>query len=116
FVFWEGVGLCSYLLIGFWFQRPSAAAAAKKAFVVNRIGDFGLLLAIFFIWTTFGSLSFAEFLDKPDVIAQIAADQPGRITLICLLLFLGAMGKSAQFPLHVWLPDAMEGPTPVSAL
>ena len=116
FVFWEGVGLCSYLLIGFWFERPAAAAAAKKAFVVNRIGDFGLLLAIFLIWTTFGSLDFAQVLDSPDVIAQIAAAQPGRITLICLLLFLGAMGKSAQFPLHVWLPDAMEGPTPVSAL
>ncbi|MEX2169958.1 MAG: NADH-quinone oxidoreductase subunit L [Pirellulales bacterium] len=116
YVFWEGVGLCSYLLIGFWFERPAAAAAAKKAFVVNRIGDFGLLLAIFLIWTTFGSLDFAQVLDRPDVIAQIAAAQPGRITLICLLLFLGAMGKSAQFPLHVWLPDAMEGPTPVSAL
>ena len=116
FVFWEGVGLCSYLLIGFWFQRPAAAAAAKKAFVVNRIGDFGLLIAIFLIWTTFGSLDFARVLDQPDLIAQIAVAQPGRITIICLLLFLGAMGKSAQFPLHVWLPDAMEGPTPVSAL
>jgi NADH-quinone oxidoreductase subunit L len=113
FVFWEGVGLCSYLLIGFWYRRPSAAAAAKKAFVVNRIGDFGFLLAIFLIWTTFGSLNFSDVLWQPDRLAAIA---PARITLICLLLFLGAMGKSAQFPLHVWLPDAMEGPTPVSAL
>ncbi len=116
FVFWEGVGLCSYLLIGFWFQRPSAAAAATKAFVVNRIGDFGFLIGIFLIWTTFHSLDFTTVLDHPDRIAQIAAAQPWRITTICLLLLLGAMGKSAQFPLHVWLPDAMEGPTPVSAL
>ena len=116
FVFWEAVGFCSYLLIGFWYQRPSASAAAKKAFVVNRIGDFGFLLGIFLIWTTFGSLEFADVLYRPDVLADVAAAQPGRITLICLLLFLGAVGKSAQFPLHVWLPDAMEGPTPVSAL
>jgi NADH-quinone oxidoreductase subunit L len=116
FVFWEGVGLCSYLLIGFWYQRPSAAAAAKKAFVVNRIGDFGFLLGIFLIWTTFGSLDFASVLEDPTRLSQVATDQPGTITLICLLLLLGAMGKSAQFPLHVWLPDAMEGPTPVSAL
>jgi NADH-quinone oxidoreductase subunit L len=97
------------------YQRPSAAAAAKKAFVVNRIGDFGFLLGIFLIWTTFGSLDFADVLNT-EKITQLAADQPGTITLICLLLFLGAVGKSAQFPLHVWLPDAMEGPTPVSAL
>src|SRR6478736_5983008 len=116
FVFWEGVGLCSYLLIGFWYQRPSAAAAAKKAFVVNRIGDFGFLVGLFLIWTTFHSLDFGAVLGRPDQIAQINAALPGRITLICLLLFLGACGKSAQFPLHVWLPDAMEGPTPVSAL
>jgi NADH-quinone oxidoreductase subunit L len=116
FVFWEGVGLCSYLLIGFWYRRPSAAAAATKAFVVNRIGDFGLLIGIFLIWTTFGSLDFADVLDQPQRLADLAAAQPGRITAICLLLFLGAVGKSAQFPLHVWLPDAMEGPTPVSAL
>jgi NADH-quinone oxidoreductase subunit L len=113
FVFWEGVGLCSYLLIGFWFQKPSAAAAAKKAFVVNRIGDFGFILGVLLIWKTFGSLNFADVLGRPDLLASIA---PQRITLICLLLFLGAVGKSAQFPLHVWLPDAMEGPTPVSAL
>jgi len=116
FVFWEGVGLCSYLLVGFWFQKPSAAAAAKKAFVVNRIGDFGFLIGIFLIWTTFRSLDFATVLGNPEQLAQLAAAQPGKITAICLLLLLGAMGKSAQFPLHVWLPDAMEGPTPVSAL
>ncbi|MEX2285815.1 MAG: NADH-quinone oxidoreductase subunit L [Planctomycetaceae bacterium] len=113
YVFWEAVGLCSYLLIGFWYQRPSAAAAAKKAFVVNRIGDFGFMIALFLIWTTFGSFDFSAVLGQPD---RLAAVSPDRMTLICLLLFLGAMGKSAQFPLHVWLPDAMEGPTPVSAL
>jgi len=116
FVFWEGVGFCSYLLIGFWYRKPAAAAAAVKAFVVNRIGDFGFLTGIFLIWTTFGSLNFADVLDKPELIASVAAAQPERILIICLLLFLGAMGKSAQFPLQVWLPDAMEGPTPVSAL
>src|SRR4051812_19737972 len=116
YVFWEGVGLCSYLLIGFWYQRPSAAAAAKKAFVVNRIGDFGFITGVFLIWTTFHSLDFASVLGHPEQIAQLAASQPWRVNLICLLLFLGACGKSAQFPLHVWLPDAMEGPTPVSAL
>ena len=116
FVFWEGVGLCSYLLIGFWYRKPAAAAAAKKAFVVNRIGDFGFLLGIFLIWTTFGALDFDAVLLNPAAIASVAAENPGTITSICLLLLLGAMGKSAQFPLHVWLPDAMEGPTPVSAL
>jgi len=116
FIFWELVGLCSYLLIGFWFQRPSAAAAAKKAFVVNRIGDMGFILGIFLIWTTFGSLDFSDVLFSPERLARAAAAHPGRMEWICLLLFLGAMGKSAQFPLHVWLPDAMEGPTPVSAL
>ncbi len=115
FVFWEGVGLCSYLLIGFWYEKPSAAAAAKKAFVVNRIGDFGFLIALFLIWQTFGSLNFKTIFD-PGLLTFVAADQPNMIMAICSLLFLGAMGKSAQFPLHVWLPDAMEGPTPVSAL
>ena len=115
-MFWEGVGLCSYLLIGFWFRKPSAAAAAKKAFVVNRIGDFGFLTGIFLIWKTFHSVDFATVLGHPELLAQLAADKPDIITLICILLFLGAIGKSAQFPLHVWLPDAMEGPTPVSAL
>ncbi|MEZ6062929.1 MAG: NADH-quinone oxidoreductase subunit L [Planctomycetaceae bacterium] len=116
FVFWEAVGLCSYLLIGFWFQKPSAAAAAKKAFVVNRVGDFGLIAGILLIWQTFGSLAFDDILNQPALLAATGAAHPERITLICLCLFLGAMGKSAQFPLSVWLPDAMEGPTPVSAL
>ena len=116
FVFWEAVGLCSYLLIGFWFQKPSAAAAAKKAFVVNRIGDFGLIMGIFLIWTNFGSLDFVRVLGDSSRIAAVEAAKPGVIQLICFCLFLGAMGKSAQFPLQVWLPDAMEGPTPVSAL
>ena len=110
FVFWEGVGLCSYLLIGFWFQKPSAAAAARKAFLVNRIGDFGFLLGIFLIWTTFGAMGYAEVFSRVDTASA------GTILTICMLLILGAIGKSAQFPLHVWLPDAMEGPTPVSAL
>jgi proton-translocating NADH-quinone oxidoreductase chain L len=115
YVFWEAVGLCSYLLIGYWYQRPSAAAAAKKAFLVNRIGDFGFALGIFLIWTTFGSLDYEAVL-YGDKLAEIAGTQPGRLLAICLLLFTGAVGKSAQFPLHVWLPDAMEGPSPVSAL
>lgn len=116
FVFWEAVGLCSYLLIGFWFQKPAAAAAAKKAFVVNRIGDFGLIMSIFLIWTNFGSLDFVSVLGDSGRIAAVDAANPGVIQLICFCLFLGAIGKSAQFPLQVWLPDAMEGPTPVSAL
>src|SRR5262249_37196962 len=94
FVFWEGVGLCSYLLVGFWYQKPSAAAAAKKAFVVNRIGDFGFLTGIFLVWTTFHSMDFATVLGHPEQISQIAASHPERITEICLLLFLGAMGKT----------------------
>ncbi|PYS14691.1 MAG: NADH-quinone oxidoreductase subunit L [Acidobacteria bacterium] len=119
FVGWEGVGLCSYLLIGFWFTRKSAADAGKKAFIVNRVGDFGFLLAILLIYWTF------ERIDFPGVFSRLAdgsdfAVEPlgsvGVLTAIGLLLFLGAAGKSAQFPLYVWLPDAMEGPTPVSAL
>ncbi len=110
YVGWEAVGLCSYLLIGFWYKKPSAAGAAKKAFVVNRVGDFGFGLGILAIWTALGTLQFDE------VFAKIGTLDPGLITLIALLLFAGAVGKSAQFPLHVWLPDAMEGPTPVSAL
>ena len=116
FVFWEAVGVCSYLLIGFWFHKPSAAAAAKKAFVVNRIGDFGLILGIFLIWQTFGTLDFATLFESPNLINGILAGQPDIFHWICILLFIGAVGKSAQFPLQVWLPDAMEGPTPVSAL
>lgn len=116
FVFWEAVGLCSYLLIGFWFQKPSAAAAAKKAFVVNRIGDFGFILAILLTWQTFDTLDFGMLFDSPRLITDIMNTQPEVIPWICLLLLVGAVGKSAQFPLQVWLPDAMEGPTPVSAL
>lgn len=116
FVFWEAVGLCSYLLIGFWFHKPSAAAAAKKAFVVNRIGDFGFILGVFLTWTTFGTLDFQQLFEDPTLITKVAQENPAIFTTICLLLFVGAIGKSAQFPLHVWLPDAMEGPTPVSAL
>ncbi|NJK92713.1 MAG: NADH-quinone oxidoreductase subunit L [Blastochloris sp.] len=117
FIFWELVGLSSYLLIGFWFQRPSAAEAAKKAFVVNRIGDFGFILGIIAIWALFGSVHFDELKQiissRPDLVNAIA---PGVLTLAAFGLFMGCMGKSAQVPLHVWLPDAMEGPTPVSAL
>src|SRR4029078_6770987 len=154
-VFWEAVGVCSYLLIGFWYQKPEAAAAGKKAFLVNRVGDFAFTVAMFLIWCTYGTLNYP---DSPVSTADssvgnalrgvpshaatdsssntAAADEvrtirgvlsPSRIkandyatgtiaTAICLLLLLGACGKSAQFPLHVWLPDAMEGPTPVSAL
>jgi len=163
YVFWEAVGLCSYLLIGFWYQKPEAAAAGKKAFLVNRVGDFGFALGVFLIWTTFGTLSFHDvkiieqtvLVDEvPTVVAtpvpdaavgdaKVVGEKPGVLgqtmlrdrglyeklyqglygeraegvaLAICLLLMLGACGKSAQFPLHVWLPDAMEGPTPVSAL
>ncbi len=155
YVFWEAVGVCSYLLIGFWYEKPSAAAAGMKAFLVNRVGDFGFAIALFLIWTTYGSLNFHDSLASgstdPQAIEQVISagnagapqaasrDLPdaeravrgvlgksrllrndyvvGPIAVwICLLLLLGACGKSAQFPLHVWLPDAMEGPTPVSAL
>jgi NADH-quinone oxidoreductase subunit L len=112
FMFWEAVGLCSYLLIGFWYEKPEAAAAGKKAFLVNRIGDFGFALGIFLLWDTFGSVNFETILDP----VRIANADPAQIAIACLCLITGAMGKSAQFPLHVWLPDAMEGPTPVSAL
>jgi NADH-quinone oxidoreductase subunit L len=110
--FWEGVGLCSYLLIGFWFTKPSAAAAARKAFLVTRLGDVGFLLGIFLLWhlNTPHSLEFAAIFSDP-----LRYDHT-MLVLACLLLFCGAVGKSAQFPLYVWLPDAMEGPTPVSAL
>ena len=153
FVFWEGVGLCSYLLIGFWYERPSAAAAGMKAFLVNRVGDFGFTLAVFLIWIHYGTLSFHDsaWERSPDAAAATVTTDPMRVAqlaaspatdsvevidgvlgrrriadnrwvtggaglAIALLLMLGACGKSAQFPLHVWLPDAMEGPTPVSAL
>src|SRR5574341_1816886 len=114
FVGWEGVGLASYLLIGFWFQKDSASAAGKKAFIVNRIGDFGFLIALFLLIGTFGSLNFAEVFPAVSRLGVEAA--PGLLTAIALLLMVGACGKSAQLPLYVWLPDAMEGPTPVSAL
>jgi NADH-quinone oxidoreductase subunit L len=113
FVGWEGVGLASYLLIGFYFQRESAAEAGKKAFVLNRVGDFGFLLAMFLMIAHFGSLSYARVFTA---IADHPQMQGGFLTAIALLLVLGATGKSAQIPLYVWLPDAMEGPTPVSAL
>ncbi len=113
FVGWEGVGLASYLLIGFWFQSDSAANAGKKAFIVNRIGDFGFLIGIFLLLSNFGTLTFSEIATK---LAANPAWQGGVLTLICLCLLFGAAGKSAQLPLYVWLPDAMEGPTPVSAL
>lgn len=156
FVFWEAVGVCSYLLIGFWYQKPEAAAAGMKAFLVNRVGDFGFALALFLIWITYGTLNYHDSLrdgtTDPAKIAKVLAmsdrelvdsfEDPKAVTnktlvrgvlgqirlqdglyvggsiatAICLLLLVGACGKSAQFPLHVWLPDAMEGPTPVSAL
>lgn len=125
FVFWEAVGLCSYLLIGHWYDRPSAVGAATKAFIVNRIGDFGFLLGLLSVWFTFGSLDyrlvFAQARDMADATVNFLAPFGGTwmvstLTVICLLLFTGAIGKSAQVPLHVWLPDAMEGPTPISAL
>jgi NADH-quinone oxidoreductase subunit L len=110
---WEAVGLCSYLLIGFWYEKKSASDAAKKAFIVNRIGDFGFALGVMLIFWTFGSLNYSEvFQSAPSTL--IAGG--GLVTAITLLLFTGAVGKSAQIPLYVWLPDAMEGPTPVSAL
>jgi NADH-quinone oxidoreductase subunit L len=117
---WEGVGLASYLLIGFWYHKPSANAAALKAFVVNRIGDFGFSLGIFGTFLVFGTVSIPAILAAAPTMAGstigFAGMHVGTMTLLCLLLFVGAMGKSAQLPLHTWLPDAMEGPTPVSAL
>jgi len=114
FVGWEGVGLCSYLLIGYWFKKKSAADAGKKAFVVNRVGDFGFILGMLLIFVTYGSLDFQEVASR---VAGVGIETSmGVITIATLLLFLGATGKSAQIPLYVWLPDAMEGPTPVSAL
>ncbi len=113
YVFWEAVGLCSYLLIGFWFEKQSAADAGKKAFIVNRVGDFGFALGVMLLWTSLGTLQYDQ------VFASAAAQLPVGgivVTAITLLLFVGATGKSAQLPLYVWLPDAMEGPTPVSAL
>jgi NADH-quinone oxidoreductase subunit L len=110
YVFWEAVGLCSYLLIGFWYTRESAANAGKKAFIVNRVGDFGFGLGIMWLWAALGTLDYAA------VFKGVETLPPATATAIALLLFMGACGKSAQLPLHTWLPDAMEGPTPVSAL
>jgi NADH-quinone oxidoreductase subunit L len=117
---WEGVGLASYLLIGFWYTRESANAAAIKAFVVNRVGDFGFALGIFGVFMFYGTVEFTEiFKHAPDAVGKtihFLGHDWDTLTILCLLLFMGAMGKSAQFLLHTWLPDAMEGPTPVSAL
>jgi NADH-quinone oxidoreductase subunit L len=121
FVGWEGVGLCSYLLIGFWYEKKSASDAGIKAFVVNRVGDFGFVLGMMLIFVTFGSLDFTDVFKAASTMPamqhiSLLGIEMSVITLICLLLFVGATGKSAQIPLYVWLPDAMEGPTPVSAL
>jgi NADH-quinone oxidoreductase subunit L len=125
FIFWEAVGLCSYLLIGHWYERASACAAATKAFLVNRVGDFGFILGLLLVWYSFGSLNYDEIFlaahEAGDLTMNILGPFGGTwtlsvFTLIALLLFAGAVGKSAQVPLHVWLPDAMEGPTPISAL
>jgi NADH-quinone oxidoreductase subunit L len=125
FVFWEAVGLCSYLLIGHWYERASACAAATKAFIVNRVGDFGFMLGMLLVWYQFGSLNYLDIFpalhEATDLTMNLLGPFGGTwevsvFTLIGLLLFTGAVGKSAQVPLHVWLPDAMEGPTPISAL
>src|SRR5437660_7002698 len=112
FIFWELVGFTSYVLIGHWFERDAAADAAKKAFITTRIGDFGFMLGILMVWAATGSVVFAEIAPR---LSKITSN-PGYLTIVAILIFCGAVGKSAQFPLHVWLPDAMEGPTPVSAL
>src|SRR5512135_1834863 len=118
---WEAVGLVSYLLIGFWYRRPTAIYANLKAFLVNRVGDFGFVLGIGLVYAYFGTLHYAEVFESAPALATKAVQfLPGTewmlLTVICVCLFIGAMGKSAQFPLHVWLPDSMEGPTPISAL
>jgi NADH-quinone oxidoreductase subunit L len=115
FVGWEGVGLCSYLLIGYWYEKKSAADAGKKAFITNRVGDWGFVLGVFLIFMTFGTLDFRAVQDAAASL-PVETAHFGVLSAICLLLFIGATGKSAQIPLYVWLPDAMEGPTPVSAL
>jgi NADH-quinone oxidoreductase subunit L len=112
FIFWELVGFTSYVLIGHWFYRDAAADAAKKAFITTRIGDFGFMLGILMVWMATGSVVFSEIAPR----LSILTGHPAFLTIAALLIFCGAVGKSAQFPLHVWLPDAMEGPTPISAL
>ena len=112
FIFWELVGFTSYVLIGHWFERDGAADAAKKAFITTRIGDFGFMVGILMVWASTGSVVFTEIASR----LSIVASHPAFLTIAVLLIFCGAVGKSAQFPLHVWLPDAMEGPTPISAL
>src|SRR2546421_664718 len=112
FMFWELVGFTSYVLIGHWFYRDAAADAASKAFITTRIGDFGFMIGILMLWMATGSVVFAEIAPRMSTLAG----HPLFLTIVALLIFCGAVGKSAQFPLHVWLPDAMEGPTPVSAL
>jgi len=112
FMFWELVGFTSYVLIGHWFYRDAAAAAAKKAFITTRIGDFGFMIGILMLWMATGSIVFAEITPRMSMLTS----HPTFLTVVALLIFCGAVGKSAQFPLHVWLPDAMEGPTPISAL
>src|SRR5262245_26804590 len=112
FISWELVGVSSYILIGHWFDRDAPPAAANKAFLVNRIGDFGFMLGILLVWSASGTVTFAELAPRWHTLGL----SPGFMTTAALLIFCGAVGKSAQFPLHVWLPDAMEGPTPVSAL
>src|SRR5262249_52626065 len=116
FVGWEGVGLCSYLLIGYYMTREEAAAASKKAFIVNRIGDFGFALAILGLFATFGTIQYAGINDLVREYPVEALGTFGIMSWIALGLFIGATGKSAQIPLYIWLPDAMAGPTPVSAL
>ena len=117
FIGWEGVGLCSYLLIGYWFKNIDYTKAAKKAFVMNRIGDLGFLLAVFWIIQQFGTVSFYELFNAENgKVTSMSAQNTTAIIGITLLLFVGATGKSAQIPLYTWLPDAMAGPTPVSAL
>src|SRR3984893_6731168 len=112
FIFWELVGFTSYVLIGHWFGRDTAANAANKAFITTRIGDFGFMIGILMIWMASGSIVFSEVTPRMPTLAS----HPAFVTIAALLIFCGAVGKSAQFPLHVWLPDAMEGPTPISAL
>src|SRR5262249_31674288 len=114
FVGWEGVGLCSYLLIGFWFTDPQKAAAGMKAFVTNRIGDAGFLIGMFILFFAFNTLNYAGLAARMPATPEVGLLGP--VALACLCLFIGATGKSAQIPLYVWLPDAMAGPTPVSAL